>query len=49
MFGYYYDIATVVGGCNCKWNASWCGQPSIDTIRGGRMCGDYSQLQICIK
>ena len=48
MFGYYNDIATVVGGCNCKWNGGWCGQPSIETIRGGRMCGDYAQLHICV-
>lgn len=48
-FGYYYDVATVVGGCNCKWNAAWCGQPSIETIRGGRMCGDYEQLHICVR
>jgi large repetitive protein len=49
MFGYYNDVATEVGGCNCKWNPGWCGQPSIETIRGGRMCGDFEQLHICVK
>ena len=48
MFGYYNDVAVSVGGCNCKWNGGWCGQPSIETIRGGRMCGDYQQLHICV-
>ncbi len=45
---YYHDIAWSVGGCNCKWNASWCSQPSIETINGGRMCGDFDQLHICL-
>lgn len=49
MFGYYNDIAISVGGCNCKWNNNWCGQPSIETMRGGRMCGDFTQLQICVR
>jgi hypothetical protein len=48
MFSNYHDIAVSVGGCNCKWNNNWCGQPSIETINGGRMCGDYNQLQICV-
>jgi hypothetical protein len=48
-FDYYHDVATEVGGCNCKWNPGWCGQASIETIRGGRMCGDFDQLQICVK
>jgi hypothetical protein len=48
MFSYYYDVAVSVGGCNCKWNANWCGQPSIVTIRQGTCCGDYTQLQICL-
>ena len=47
--GDMHDIATMVGGCNCKWNNNWCGQPSIETIRQGRMCGDFDQLHICIK
>jgi hypothetical protein len=49
MFGTMADVAIDVGGCNCKWNMNWCGQPSIDTIRQGRMCGDYQQLQICLQ
>jgi hypothetical protein len=49
MFGDMHDVGTMVGGCNCKWNAMWCGQPSIETIRGGRMCGDFAQLQICVQ
>ncbi len=49
MFGTMNDIAVDVGGCNCKWNMNWCGQPSIDTIRQGRMCGDFQQLQICLQ
>jgi len=59
-FSYYHSIAISVGGCNCKWNSSWCGQPSIETMvvpasdltsgsDGGRMCGDFEQLHICIK
>jgi hypothetical protein len=48
MFSYYHDIGVAVGGCNCKWNGAWCGAPSIETINGGRMCGDFNQLQICI-
>ena len=48
-FGYYRDVAISVGGCNCKWNRNWCGQPSIETIRGGRMCGDYDSLHICVR
>ncbi len=47
-FGYYSDVAISVGGCDCKWNPSWCSQPSIETIREGRMCGDYAQLHICL-
>ncbi len=49
MFTSYNDIAIDVGGCNCKWNGGWCGQPSMDTIRQGRTCGDYQQLQICVQ
>ena len=48
-FGYYRDVAISVGGCNCKWNGSWCGQPSIETIRQGRACGDFDQLHICVR
>ncbi len=48
LFGYYHDVAVSVGGCNCKWNPNWCSQDSIETIREGRMCGDFDQLQICL-
>jgi cysteine-rich repeat protein len=48
-FGYYRDVAISVGGCNCKWNGGWCGQPSIETIRQGRACGDFDQLHICVR
>jgi hypothetical protein len=44
-----HDVAVSVGGCNCKWNNNWCGQPSIETIRQGRMCGDFDQLHICVQ
>ena len=48
-FSYYHDIAvSAPGGCNCKWNGGWCGQPSIETF-GGRTCGDYDQLLICVQ
>lgn len=47
-FDYYHDVAFHTGGCNCKWNPAWCGQPSINTIWGGKMCGDFDQLQICV-
>lgn len=46
--GMYGGIATSVGGCGCDWNESFCDAPSIDVIGGGRMCGDYSQLQVCV-
>ena len=49
IFSYYHDVGISVGGCNCKWNGGWCGQPSIETIRGGRMCGDYNSLHICVR
>ncbi|MFT4627524.1 MAG: hypothetical protein ACI8PZ_006210, partial [Myxococcota bacterium] len=49
LFGYYQDVASSVGGCNCKWNGGWCGQPSIETLREGRMCGDYAQLHVCVE
>jgi hypothetical protein len=49
MFTDMHDVATLVGGCNCKWNNNWCGQPSIETIRQGRMCGDFNQLHICVQ
>ncbi len=47
-FDYFHNIATSVGGCNCKWNGGWCGQPSIETF-DGRMCGDFDQLHVCVK
>lgn len=47
MIDYYQNVGVEVGGCNCKWNADWCGQPSIETF-DGRMCGDYAQLHICL-
>ena len=49
LFGDFNDVAVSVGGCNCKWNDDWCSLPSIETIREGRACGDYAQLQICVK
>jgi len=47
-FDYYHDVGINAGGCNCKWNPNWCGQPSVETIREGRMCGDFDQLHICL-
>jgi hypothetical protein len=45
---YYHGTAYQVGGCNCKWNGSWCGQPSIDTFDQGRLCGDYWAHHVCV-
>eukprot|EP00744_Colponema_vietnamica_P006703 GILI01009719.1.p2 GENE.GILI01009719.1~~GILI01009719.1.p2 ORF type:complete len:367 (-),score=92.95 GILI01009719.1:127-1080(-) len=47
MLDYYHDIAINVGGCNCKWNGGWCGQPSIDTFNG-RACGDFASYHVCL-
>ncbi|MFT4624828.1 MAG: hypothetical protein ACI8PZ_003491 [Myxococcota bacterium] len=47
MINYYNNVAVEVGGCNCKWNASWCSYESIETF-DGRMCGDFEQLHICV-
>jgi cysteine-rich repeat protein len=46
--GRYHGVGVSVGGCGCKWNQSWCDWPSVETIREGRMCGDYEQLHICV-
>ncbi len=45
---YYHGTAWQVGGCNCKWNGSWCGQPSIETFEQGRLCGDYWAHHVCV-
>ena len=45
---YYHGTAYQVGGCNCKWNGSWCGQKSIDTFDQGRLCGDYWGHHVCV-
>lgn len=47
MVNYYNNVAVASGGCNCKWNASWCTYESIDTF-DGQMCGDYEQLHVCL-
>ena len=45
---YYHGTAWKVGGCNCKWNGGWCGQPSIETFEQGRLCGDYWAHHVCV-
>jgi hypothetical protein len=46
---YNQNIAVMPpAGCACKWNATFCGQPSIETY-DGRMCGDFSQLHMCVE
>ncbi len=47
-FSSFSDIATAVGGCGCGWNAAWCDEPSIETMRRGAACGDYPQLHVCV-
>lgn len=47
-FSSYADIALSVGGCGCSWNPNYCDAPSIETMRAGRACGDYAQLQVCV-
>ena len=47
-FSAYADIAVSVGGCGCGWNPGFCDVPSIETMRAGRACGDYPQLQVCV-
>jgi hypothetical protein len=44
----WHDVAFAVGGCGCEFNFYWCGEPSIDTLRLGRMCGDMPQLHVCL-
>ncbi|MEO6951899.1 MAG: hypothetical protein ABI321_08805 [Polyangia bacterium] len=47
-FSSYADIAVSVGGCGCGWNPDFCDEPSIETMRQGRACGDYPQLEVCV-
>ena len=47
-FSAYADIAISVGGCGCAWNSLWCDEPSIETMRQSRACGDYEQLHVCV-
>jgi hypothetical protein len=42
------DVGIAAGGCGCDWNDKYCGKPSIQTMSGGRACGDYAQLHICV-
>jgi len=50
------DIVTSVGGCNCRSSSSgdtndrrYCKNPSAETMRLGRQCGDTAHYHVCVR